>query len=143
VSRPEFTPEQQNAINARGGTILVSAAAGSGKTAVLVERVTSLLTDPDHPIDADRLVVVTFTKAAAAEMRERIDKRISELLKEQPDNVVLRRQKMLLQHIEHIQTFLTCTGMDGLIEHNFPMNKIFHIVEGRIKESKWQTNQQQ
>ena len=54
-----------------------------------------------------------------------------------------RRQKMLLQHIEHIQTFLTCTGMDGLIEHNFPMNKIFHIVEGRIKESKWQTNQQQ
>jgi len=107
VSRPEFTPEQQNAINARGGTILVSAAAGSGKTAVLVERVTSLLTDPDHPIDADRLVVVTFTKAAAAEMRERIDKRISELLKEQPDNVVLRRQKMLLSRarIDTIHAF--------------------------------------
>lgn len=53
------------------------------------------------------------------------------------------RQKMLLQNIEPIQTFLTCTGMDGLIEHHFPMNKVFHIGDGMIKESKWQTKQQQ
>ena len=57
MSQPRFTPEQLDAIEARGGTILVSAAAGSGKTAVLVERVTRLLTDPEQPIDADRLGV--------------------------------------------------------------------------------------
>ncbi len=107
MSRPRFTPEQLDAIEARGGTVLVSAAAGSGKTAVLVERVTRLLTDPEHPIDADRLVVVTFTKAAAAEMRERIDSRINELLRDQPDNMALRRQKLLLRraHIDTIHAF--------------------------------------
>jgi len=107
VSTPQFTADQLNAINARGGTILVSAAAGSGKTAVLVERVTRLLTDPIKPIDADRLVVVTFTKAAAAEMRERIDKCIAALLKKDPDNMALRRQKLLLgrAHIDTIHSF--------------------------------------
>lgn len=107
MSAPKFTPDQLDAIEARGGTILVSAAAGSGKTAVLVERVTRLLTDPVHPIDADRLVVVTFTKAAAAEMRERIDRRIGELLQSEPDNMALRRQKLLLgrAHIDTIHSF--------------------------------------
>ena len=107
MSTPKFTADQLNAIEARGGTILVSAAAGSGKTAVLVERVTRLLTDPVSPVDADRLVVVTFTKAAAAEMRERIDKRIAALLKDDPDNMPLRRQKLLLgrAHIDTIHSF--------------------------------------
>ena len=107
MSQPKFTPDQLDAIEARGGTILVSAAAGSGKTAVLVERVTRLLTDPEHPVDANRLVVVTFTKAAAAEMRERIDKRINELLQTDPDNMALRRQKLLLRraHIDTIHAF--------------------------------------
>ena len=67
-----WTPSQRDAIEARGGTLLVSAAAGSGKTAVLVQRVMERLTDEQHPTDADRLLVVTFTKAAAAEMRDRI-----------------------------------------------------------------------
>ncbi len=107
MSETKFTPDQLNAIEARGGTILVSAAAGSGKTAVLVERVTRLLTDPVRPVDADRLVVVTFTKAAAAEMRERIDKRINDLLRDDPDNMALRRQKLLLSraHIDTIHSF--------------------------------------
>ena len=61
----KWTPDQQNAIEARGGTLLVSAAAGSGKTAVLVERVIQRLLDPVNGCDADRLLVVTFTKAAA------------------------------------------------------------------------------
>ena len=69
---PNWTDAQLDAIKARRGTVLVSAAAGSGKTAVLVERVIERLTDPEHPTDADRLLVVTFTKAAAAEMRDRI-----------------------------------------------------------------------
>ena len=69
---PNWTDAQLDAIKARRGTVLVSAAAGSGKTAVLVERVIERLTDPEHPTDADRLLVVTFTKAAAAEMRDRM-----------------------------------------------------------------------
>jgi len=66
---PKWTAQQQTAIEARGGSLLVSAAAGSGKTAVLVERVLRHLTDPVHPVDADRLLVVTFSNAAANEMR--------------------------------------------------------------------------
>ena len=71
----EPTAAQQAAIDARGN-ILVSAAAGSGKTAVLVERVIKMLTDESNPVNADRLLIVTFTNAAAAEMRTRIEKRL-------------------------------------------------------------------
>ena len=91
-----WTQEQKNAIDARDGTLLVSAAAGSGKTAVLVQRVIERLTDPVHPSDADRLLVVTFTKAAAAEMKDRIAARISELLAQDPTNRNLQRQQLLL-----------------------------------------------
>lgn len=83
-----WTQEQKNAIDARDGTLLVSAAAGSGKTAVLVQRVIERLTDPVHPSDADRLLVVTFTKAGAAEMKDRIAARISELLVQDPTIVI-------------------------------------------------------
>ena len=68
----KWTKEQLAAINEKNGNILVSAAAGSGKTAVLVERIIKLITDEKEPVDIDRLLVVTFTKAAAAEMKERI-----------------------------------------------------------------------
>ena len=69
---PQWTREQEQAIRLRDRNILVSAAAGSGKTAVLVERILSRITDPEHPVDIDRLLVVTFTRAAAGEMKERI-----------------------------------------------------------------------
>lgn len=91
----KFTDEQQNALDARG-RVLVSAAAGSGKTAVLVEKVIGLISDENNPIDIDKLLVVTFTNAAAAEMKARISKRLSEKLKENPDNFHLRKQKLLL-----------------------------------------------
>ena len=65
----QFTPAQAAAIRARGGSLLVSAAAGSGKTRVLVERVVGLITDPEHPADADSLLIMTFTNAAAAKLR--------------------------------------------------------------------------
>ena len=71
---PQWTKEQETAIHDRGGALLVSAAAGSGKTAVLVERVLARLTDPTDPLDIDRLLLVTFTNAAAAEMREDHDR---------------------------------------------------------------------
>ena len=69
----KWTKEQQNVIDFRNRDILVSAAAGSGKTAVLVARIIQRILDPQNPVDIDRLLVVTFTKAAAAEMRERVD----------------------------------------------------------------------
>ena len=92
----EWTPQQNSAITSTGGTILVSAAAGSGKTAVLVERVIRMITDPEHPVDADRLLVVTFTRDAAAEMKQRIAKALSDLLEKDPFNQRLLRQSRLL-----------------------------------------------
>ena len=112
----EWTPEQRNAIFARGGSLLVSAAAGSGKTAVLVRRVIERITDPDHPVDADRLLVVTFTKAAAAEMNDRISAEISALLEKDPSNVRLQRQQILLSRakIGTIDSFCS-----DLVRENF------------------------
>ncbi|MBQ3547826.1 MAG: helicase-exonuclease AddAB subunit AddA [Clostridia bacterium] len=89
------TPEQEKAIN-RKGNILVSAAAGSGKTAVLVERVINTLKDSKRNINADELLIVTFTNAAAAEMRSRIEKRIDEECRNNPNSIDLLRQKHLL-----------------------------------------------
>ena len=95
-----WTPEQQNVIDFRNRNILVSAAAGSGKTAVLVERIIKRITDTDHPTDIDRLLVVTFTKAAAAEMKERIGAAIDKKLLEDPKNEKLRAQQTLLHNAQ-------------------------------------------
>ena len=86
------TSEQQSAIDTKGN-VLVSAAAGSGKTAVLVERVISRLTDKVSPVSADRLLIVTFTNAAAAEMRTRIEKRLDGECRKNPDDIGLLKQK--------------------------------------------------
>ncbi len=92
----KWTPAQQNCIAARGGSVLVSAAAGSGKTSVLVERVIRRITDPNDPVDIDRLLIVTFTKAAAAEMKQRLSVRLGEFIAADPENTRLQRQQMLL-----------------------------------------------
>ena len=97
MSEPKWTPAQQAAISDRGGALLVSAAAGSGKTAVLTERAVRLITDPEHPVDADRLLIVTFTNAAAAELRARIGQALLRRSQAEPGNTALRRQRMLLQ----------------------------------------------
>lgn len=91
-----WTEEQQQVISLKDRSLLVSAAAGSGKTAVLVERIIQKITDRVHPLDIDQLLVVTFTKAAAAEMRERIMAAIDTRLAEEPENTHLQKQKMLL-----------------------------------------------
>lgn len=95
----QFTPAQAAAIQARGGSLLVSAAAGSGKTRVLVERVAGLITDPDHPVDADSLLIMTFTNAAAAKLRADITKRLAAEIRQHPQDVRLRRQQMRLRGI--------------------------------------------
>ena len=97
MSEPRWTPAQRAAIDDRGGALLVSAAAGSGKTAVLTERAVRLITDPEHPVDADRLLIVTFTNAAAAELRARIGQALLRRCQQEPGNTALRRQRMLLQ----------------------------------------------
>ncbi len=95
---PNWTKEQQRVIDTRGYNIIVSAAAGSGKTAVLVERILAKITDKEHPLDIDEILVVTFTKAAAAEMRERVLKGILELLDENPGDEYLSRQATLVHN---------------------------------------------
>ena len=91
MSGPKWTPAQQAAIVDRGGALLVSAAAGSGKTAVLTERAVQLITDPEQPVNADRLLIVTFTNAAAAELRARIGQALLHRSQLQPGNAMLRR----------------------------------------------------
>lgn len=91
-----WTTAQQNAIEARGGSLLVSAAAGSGKTAVLVERVIGLICDRENPVDVDRLLIVTFSNAAASEMRQRIGARLTALsARDRADRHLLRQQALL------------------------------------------------
>ena len=75
MSEIKFTEKQQRAIESSAPIIVVSAGAGSGKTAVLTERIARLVSHPERPVDIDRFLVVTYTKAAAAEMRSRISKK--------------------------------------------------------------------
>ncbi|MBQ6579201.1 MAG: UvrD-helicase domain-containing protein, partial [Oscillospiraceae bacterium] len=102
-----WNKDQLKAITSFGGNILVSAAAGSGKTAVLVERVIRMLTDEQNPVDADRLLIVTFTRLAAAEMRSRINAELSRLVSENPKDSRLSRQLLLMEraHIGTIHSF--------------------------------------
>lgn len=95
-----FTEKQQEVIDARNSNILVSAAAGSGKTAVLTERIVQMVCDAEHPVDIDRLLVVTFTNAAAAEMRERVGLKLSERLASNPQSEHLQRQMTLLHNAQ-------------------------------------------
>ena len=92
----KWTEEQELAINTRKCNLLVAAAAGSGKTAVLVERIIKMITEGENPVDIDKLLVVTFTNAAASEMRERIGDAISKALEKDPSSEVLQRQLALL-----------------------------------------------
>lgn len=95
-----FTPEQRAAIDTRGSTVLVSAAAGSGKTRVLTERLMAYLTDAEDPVDIDRFLVITYTRAAAAELRSRILDGIYARIASDPENRRLRRQAALCAHAE-------------------------------------------
>ncbi len=92
----KWTKPQQDAIDAKEQDILVAAAAGSGKTAVLVERIIKRITDENKPVDLDRLLVVTFTNAAALEMRQRVTAALNERLELEPENENLRQQLALL-----------------------------------------------
>ena len=100
MSERTWTTEQAQVIESRHKNLLVSAAAGSGKTAVLTARIVGLLLDEQHPVEIDRLLVLTFTNAAAAEMRERIRSAIDAALEKDPDNEHLKKQETLLHHAQ-------------------------------------------
>ena len=130
----KWTKDQQKVIDLRDRNILVSAAAGSGKTAVLVERIIKIITDKDKPIDVDRLLIVTFTKAAATEMRERIANAVEKQLESDPDNIHLQKQLTLLHNAQITTIDSFCLNVIRNHFHKIDLNPNFRIAdEGELK----------
>lgn len=130
----KWTEEQEKVIQLRNRSLLVSAAAGSGKTAVLVQRIISMVMDEVHPLDIDRLLVVTFTNAAAAEMRERVGTAIEAALEKDPYNQHLQRQLTLVHNaqITTIDSFCIRILRDHF--HKIDLEPGFRIAdEGELK----------
>ena len=129
-----FTPEQQRVIELHHCNILVSAAAGSGKTAVLVERIIQMVCDGEHPVDVDRLLIVTFTNAAAAEMRERIAAGIAARLAQNPESEHIQRQATLLHNAQITTIDSFCQYVIRSYFHRLDLDPSFRIGdEGEIK----------
>lgn len=129
-----FTEEQQKVINTHGRNILVSAAAGSGKTAVLVERIVRMVSNSETPVDIDRLLIVTFTNAAAAEMRERIGRAIGDELVRDPENEHLQRQMTLLHNAQITTIDSFCLFIIRNHFHTIGLEPGFRIAdEGEMK----------
>ena len=129
-----WTDDQRKVIELRDRNILVSAAAGSGKTAVLVERIIKIITDKEQPVDIDRLLIVTFTNAAAAEMRERIGNALENALKEQPDDEHLQRQLSLLHNAQITTIDSFCLYVIRNHFHEIDLEPNFRIGdEGELK----------
>lgn len=129
-----WTEEQQKVIDLRNRNILVSAAAGSGKTAVLVERILSMVTDEDNPIDIDSLLVVTFTRAAAAEMKERIRNALEAELLEHPENEHLQRQSALIHNAQITTIHGFCTYVIQNYFYMIDLDPVYRIAdEGELK----------
>ena len=124
-----WTPKQQEIICNRNRDLLVAAAGGSGKTAVLIEHIRSLLTDPEHPVDVDHLLVLTFTRAAAEEMRERLARALDDCLEQHPDDKRLQKQQMLLHHA-HISTIDSfCMWLVKNYFHRLDLDPDFRLTD--------------
>lgn len=123
--------EQKQAINAREGTVLVSAAAGSGKTAVLSQRVMEMLSmdEKGNYTDADRLLIVTFSNAAANEMKERIAAKLDESLAENPGSIHLQRQRLLLQSAQICTMHSFCGKLVRENFHTLGISPDFRIAD--------------
>lgn len=126
---PQWTKAQYDAITAQNRNILVSAAAGSGKTAVLVERVKRMITDRDNPVDIDRLLIVTFTNAAAAEMRYRISKALNSCIKENPNEQFYRKQLSLLPNAKICTIDSFCANLVKEHFYDLSINQDFSMLD--------------
>lgn len=129
MSDTKWTEDQLKAITTRGCNLLVAAAAGSGKTAVLVERIIRIITNENNPVDIDRLLVVTFTSAAAAEMRERIAAAISKALEMNPNSKVLQRQLTLLSRANITTMHSFCLDVIKNYYHVIDLDPTFRIAD--------------
>ncbi len=131
----EYTPEQKNAIYDRSGTLIVSAGAGSGKTSILTKRIIERISDEKDPCEIEDLLVVTFTKAAAKEMRERIESALGEKIADDPSNKKAMRQlaKIGLAHISTIDSFCFETVKQNFQNLSLPPKlKIIDESESKI-----------
>lgn len=129
-----FTREQQQVIDLRDRNILVSAAAGSGKTAVLVERIITRLTKDEKPLNVDDLLIVTFTEAAASEMKERIHSAIEKALEDEPDNIHLQRQATLIHQAQITTIHKFCLSVIRDYFHTIDLDPGFRVgEEGELK----------
>lgn len=124
-----WTKEQQKVIDLRNRNILVSAAAGSGKTAVLVERIITMITEGDAPIDIDKLLVVTFTKAAAAEMKERVGVALEKKVLEMPDNLHLQKQTTLIHSAQITTIHSFCQNVIRNYFHTINLDPAFRVAD--------------
>lgn len=138
MGKTKWTEEQKAAIETRKCNLLIAAAAGSGKTAVLVERIIRIITNEENPVDIDRLLVVTFTSAAAAEMRERIAAAITKGLESNPNSKNLQKQLTLLSRANITTMHSFCLDV---IKNNFhiidldPGFRILDETEGTLLKS--------
>ncbi|WP_308722829.1 helicase-exonuclease AddAB subunit AddA [Paenibacillus polysaccharolyticus] len=131
MPKPEgsfWSDDQWSAIAEHGEDILVAAAAGSGKTAVLVERIIRKIADPSQGFSVDRLLVATFTKAAAAEMKQRIREALERALEEQPEEEHLRRQLSLLGRASFTTLHSFCMEVIRRYYQQIPLNPAFRIL---------------
>lgn len=124
-----WTKEQLEAITERGCNLLVAAAAGAGKTAVLVERIIRKITDPENPVDIDKLLVVTFTNAAATEMRERIGDALAEALEKDPSSANLQKQMALLDRASIMTIHSFCLEVVRSHFHALDLDPLFRIAD--------------
>ena len=138
MGETKWTEEQLKAIETRRCNLLIAAAAGSGKTAVLVERIIRIITNEENPVDIDRLLVVTFTSAAASEMRERIASAITKALEKSPNSKNLQKQLTLLSRANITTMHSFCLDV---IKNNFhiidldPAFRILDETEGMLLRS--------
>lgn len=127
---PDFTPKQKQVIDARNRDVLVSAAAGSGKTTVLVERIIQLISDEKQPLDIDRLLVVTFTRAAAREMREKIRSAIEKESNANPQNSHFKRQAAYVFHSQITTIDSFCNYIVKNYFYTIGVEPDFRILDG-------------
>ena len=130
----KWTKQQSDAIEARGCSVIVSAAAGSGKTAVLTERIIRLIADPESKVRADRMIIVTFTNDAAAELKVRLNRKLRDLINLRPNDSYLLKQQILLQnaHISTINSFCFDMLRDNLTDEGVTSG--FSIIDSGDNE---------